>query len=256
MKRLSLMVLLSGVVIYSAYAIPGIDGEISAGFVKQDIDGWINYQGTDADVDKDLNIDSENSFFIRAKLEHPIPLLPNLKLSYTRMRFSGDGTVSDTFRFGNITVNYNERVQTKLDLDHYDIVLFYNLPFVKLLPMIDAEIGINARIIDFYAWVKRVSTGEEESVSFLVPIPMLHGSLEVSPFSFLSILAEANGIAYQGNHYYDILGELRIKPFKTLPVDLFIGVGYKYEKLKLDDIEDTSADIKIKQPYVQAGIMF
>ncbi|WP_457639770.1 TIGR04219 family outer membrane beta-barrel protein [Persephonella sp.] len=239
-----------------AFAVPGVDGEISAGYIKQDIDGWIKYKGDSADVDKDLNIGKENSFFVRAKLEHPIPILPNIKLQYTRMRFSGDGTVKRTFTFGNITVNVNERVQTKLDLDHYDFVMFYNLPFINVLPMVDAELGLNVRVIDFYAKVRRVSTGEEDSTSFVAPIPMLHGSLELSPISFISFLVEGNGIAYQGSHYYDFSGEVRVKPLQTLMVDVFIGIGYKYEKLKIDDISDTSADVKVKQPYIQAGLLF
>ncbi|NPA16834.1 TIGR04219 family outer membrane beta-barrel protein [Persephonella sp.] len=256
MKKTAGLLLAGGFLFSSAMAVPAVDGELSAGYIKQDIDGWINYKGDSADVDSDLNIGTENSYFIRAKLEHPIPILPNIKLQYLRMRFSGDGTVSRTFTFGNITVNVDERVRTKLDLDHYDFVLFYNLPFINALQVIDAEFGLNVRVIDFYAWVQRVSTGEEDSVSLTLPIPMLHGSLELKPLSFISFLVEANGIAYQGNHYYDVSGEVRLKPIRTLVLDVFVGLGYRYEKLKIDDIDDTSADIKVKQPYIQAGILF
>jgi len=245
-----------GIIPCSAYAVPGIDGEISAGYIKQDISGWVNYKGTEADIDNDLKIGTENSFFIRAKLEHPVPLLPNIKLMYERMRFSGDGRVQRSFTFGNVTVNVNERVQTKLDLDHYDIVLFYNLPFINMLQVIDGEVGLNIRVIDFYGKVRDVDQNQEDSTSFLVPIPMLHGSLEIKPVDLFSFLIEANGIAYQGHHYYDVSGELRIKPVKTPVANLFIGFGYKYEKLKIDDIDDTSADIKIKQPYAQLGLLF
>ncbi len=245
-----------GIISFSAYAVPGVDGEISAGYIKQDISGWVKYQGNEVDVDNDLKIGSENSFFVKAKLEHPIPLLPNIKLMYERMRFSGDGRVQRSYTFGNVTVNVNERVQTKLDLDHYDFVLFYNLPFINLLQVVDGEIGINIRVIDFYGKVRNVDRNQEDSTSFLAPIPMLHGSLEIKPVDLFSFLIEANGIAYQGHHYYDVSGELRIKPVRTLLANLFVGLGYKYEKLKIDDIDDTSADIKIKQPYAQVGLLF
>ena len=246
----------AGIISFSAYAIPGIDGEISAGYIKQDISGWVKYKGSEADVEDDLKIGSENSFFVKAKLEHPIPLLPNIKLMYERMRFSGDGKVQRSYTFGNVTVNVNDRVQTKLDLDHYDLVLFYNLPFINMLQVVDGEIGLNIRFIDFYGKVRDVDQNKEDSTSFIAPIPMLHGSLEIKPVDLFSFLIEANGIAYQGHHYYDISGELRIKPVRTPAFDLFVGLGYKYEKLKIDDIDDTSADIKIKQPYAQAGLMF
>ncbi|SNZ10542.1 outer membrane protein [Persephonella hydrogeniphila] len=246
----------AGIISFPAFAVPGVDGEISAGYIKQDISGWVDYKGTEADIEDDLKIGDENSFFIRAKLEHPIPILPNLKLMYERMRFSGDGTVNKSYTFGDVVVNVNDRVQTKLDLDHYDFVLFYNLPFINFLQVIDAELGLNIRVIDFYAKVRDVTRNKEDSASFVVPIPMIHGSLEIKPVDLFSVLVEANGIAYQGHHYYDVAGELRIKPIQTAVADLFIGLGYKYEKLKIDDIDDTSADIKIKQPYAQIGLIF
>ena len=256
MKKAAGLLFLSSAIFYSSLAVPGVDGEISAGYMKQKISGWVQYEGDRADIKDDLNIGDKNSYFIRAKLEHPIPLLPNIKLQYTRMRFTGDGTVTKSYTFGNITVNVNDRVQTKLDLDHYDIVLFYNLPFINMLQIIDAEVGLNIRVIDFYAKVRDVSQNREDSTSFLAPIPMLHGSLEIKPVGFFSLLVEANGIAYQGSHYYDITGELRIKPIRNILADFYIGGGYKYEKLKIDDIDNTSADVKIKQPYLTAGILF
>ncbi|MDQ7056028.1 MAG: TIGR04219 family outer membrane beta-barrel protein [Persephonella sp.] len=256
MKKAVGLLFLSSAIFCSSFAVPGIDGEISAGYMKQKISGWVQYKGDRADIKDDLNIGDKNSYFIRVKLEHPVPLLPNIKLQYTKMRFTGDGTVTKSYTFGNITVNVNDRVQTKLDLDHYDAVLFYNLPFINIFQIIDAEIGLNIRVVDFYAKVRDVTGNIEDSTSFLAPIPMLYGSLEIKPAGFLSLLVEANGIAYQGSHYYDITGEVRIKPIRNILADFYIGGGYRYEKLKIDDVDNTSADVKIKQPYISAGILF
>ncbi|NPA12621.1 MAG: TIGR04219 family outer membrane beta-barrel protein [Aquificae bacterium] len=257
MKKLLSALLTGGLFVSSASALPMVNGEISAGFIKQDIDGWVQYEGDKIDVDDDLNMGTENSFFLRAKLEHPIPLLPNIKLQYTKMRFEGDGTVSKDYKFGFITITASDRVKSKLELDHYDVVLFYNLPFINATQVFDAEVGLNVRIIDFYVWVRDETRNQEDEKSLVVPIPMLHGALTTKlPLIPVSLLVEASGIAYQGNHYYDIAGEIRYKPFRNLVADLFIGVGYKYEKIKIDDVDDTSADIKIKQPYFQVGLSF
>jgi len=256
MKKTAGLLLVSGLLFSPSMAVPAVDGEISAGYIKQDISGWIQYKGDSADIDSDLNIGDESSYFIRAKLEHPVPVLPNIKLQYLRMKFTGDGTVNRTYTFGDVSVNVNDRVRTKLDLDHYDFVMFYNLPFIEALQVVDVEFGLNIRVIDFYAWLRDDTINEEDSISLTLPIPMLHGSVELKPVSFVSFLVEANGVAYQGNHYYDVTGEVRLKPVRTLAVDLFIGLGYRYEKLKIDDVDDTSADVKVKQPYIQAGILF
>ncbi|WP_051654706.1 TIGR04219 family outer membrane beta-barrel protein [Persephonella sp. IF05-L8] len=255
MKKLFFIALSSIFTVSSAIAVPGVDGEISAGYIKQSIDGSGRYKGNDISVDE-LGLSDENSFFLKAKIEHPIPILPNIKLMYERMRFEGVGTVKNNYTFGNITITVNDRVYSKLRLDHYDAVLFYNLPFINLTQILDAEFGLNIRVIDFYAKVKDLTTGDEDSTSLTIPIPMIHGAIEFKPVGYFSILVEGNGIAYGGHHFYDITGELRIKPVQTLMAKPFIGIGYKYEKLKIDDIDDVSANIKIKQPFVEAGILF
>jgi len=253
MNKTAGSLLLSGF-LFSSMAVPLFNGELSAGYIKQDPEGWVKYKGTPADVDTDLKIGSESSFFVKGKLEHPIPLLPNVKLQYVRMNFSGDGEVQDSFTFGDITVAFNEKVKTKLDMDHYDFILFYNMPIINILPMVDVEFGLNVRVIDFYAEVQ--TSTAKDSVSFTAPIPMLHGSIELKPVGFVSFLLESNIITFQGSSYYDLAGEVRFKPLRTLIMDLFIGIGYKYERLKIDDIEDVSTDIKIKQPYIAAGVLF
>ncbi|NPA58182.1 MAG: TIGR04219 family outer membrane beta-barrel protein [Aquificae bacterium] len=256
MKKTAGVLLASGFLFSSALSVPAVDGEISAGYLWQNIDGWVKYKGDSVDVDDELNLGDENSFFLRAKLEHFVPLLPNLKFQYLRMRFEGDGTVNRTITFGDITVNASDRIYSKLELDHYDFVFYYDLPFIGLLQVVDVELGLNLRLVDFYAWGKSGTTGEEDSVSFVAPIPMLHGAVELKPIDLVSVLVEANGIVFQGHHYYDFSGELRLKPFRTPALDFFVGVGYKYEKLKIDDIDDVSTDLKVKQPYIVAGMLF
>lgn len=256
MKKAISAFLFSGILSTFANAVPIIDGEISAGYIKQDISGWIQYKGDKIDVEKDLRLGNENSYFVKLKLEHSVPILPNLKFQFLNMSFSGTGKVSKNFTFGNITVNVNNRVHTDLDMDHYDIILFYNLPFISISHILDAELGLNVRVVDFYAKVKDLDTGYEDSKSGTIPIPMLHASVEFKPISYFSILAEGNGVAYEGSSFYDITGELRIKPFRSTVVDLFLGLGYKYEKIKIDDISDVSSDIKIKQPFIEAGVLF
>jgi outer membrane protein len=232
-----------------------IEGEISAGYIQQKPSGWVQYKGDQVDVKDDLKIGDEDSYFFRAKLEHPVPVLPNVAFQYVKTDFSGSGRVTKVFRYGNRLVANN--VYSNIKMDHYDVTLFYNLPFVGLATagVLDVEFGLNVRVLDFKAHVK--SSDVDETASVTAPIPMIYGAIEISPISLLSIKAEGKGVAYNGNSYYDLSGELRIKPI-TIPlaVDFFIGLGYRYERFKIDDIDDVSADIKIKQPYVTAGLLF
>ncbi|WP_457641474.1 TIGR04219 family outer membrane beta-barrel protein [Persephonella sp.] len=240
-------------------AVPMIEGEVSAGYIQQKPSGWVQYKGDQVDVKDDLKIGDEDSYFFRAKLEHPVPLLPNIAFQYVKMDFSGTGRITKSFRYGNKVVTVGDTVYSNIKMDHYDVTLFYNLPFVGLATagILDIEFGLNVRVLDFKANVKTETSAIDETASVTAPIPMIYGAIEISPISLLSIKAEGKGVAYNGNSYYDLSGELRIKPI-TIPlaVDFFIGLGYKYERLKIDDIDDVSTDIKIKQPYVTAGLLF
>ncbi len=238
-------------------AVPLFEGEISAGYIKQKPSGWVQYKGDQVDLKDDLSIGDENSYFFKAKLEHPVPVLPNIALQYMKMDFSGTGTITRSFRYGNQVFTVGDTVESNVKMDHYDITLFYNLPFVGLATagILDVEFGLNVRVLDFEARVK--SSTLDETASATVPVPMLYGSIEISPVSLISVKAEGRGIAYGGHSYYDLNGEIRIKPITVpLAVDLFLGVGYRYERFKIDDIDDISADIKIKQPYITAGLLF
>ncbi|WP_456400091.1 TIGR04219 family outer membrane beta-barrel protein [Persephonella sp.] len=238
-------------------AVPLFEGEVSAGYIKQKPSGWIQYKGDEVDVKDDLKLGDEDSYFLKAKFEHPVPVIPNIAVQYVKKEFTGNGRISKVFRYGNQVVVIGDNIYTNVKLDHYDITLFYNLPFVGLASagMLDVEVGLNVRVIDLKAHVKTSNVDETASVN--APIPMVYGAIEVSPVNLISILFEGRAIAFSGHSYMDLNGELRIKPI-TVPmaVDFFIGLGYRYERLKLDDLDDVSTDLKITQPYINAGVLF
>ncbi len=241
-----------------ASAVPLLDGEISAGYIKQSPSGWVQYKGDQVDIKDDLKIGDEDSFFVKAKIEHFIPILPNIYLQFTKMNFNGDGRVKNDYTFGNVTVSVDDRVITDLKLDHYDVGFFYNLPFLNSISIgtIDAEAGIYIRVIDFKARVENKTRNTVDETSATVPIPLLYLGISISPFGNVSINGEGKAITYDGNYYYDIQGEVRFYPISIGVGKPFVSAGYRYEKLKLDDIDDTSADIKIKQPFISAGFSF
>ncbi len=249
-KELTLGALLLSVGI--ANAIPLFDGEFTVGVVQQKPDGWLKYKGTTVDLRKDLGFDDKTKFFAKAKLEHPIPLLPNIYLQYMPMEFKGDRTTA--FQFDNKVFAGN--IHTEVQLDHYDIGLYYNVPMVSAMTsgVFDAEVGLVVRIIDFK---EKVSDGTKTSTAdFTAPIPMLYGSISINPVDLLSVVVEGKGITYNNNYYYDFSGEVRLSPFNAVVMKPFISLGYKIERLRIDDVSNVYGDIRIKQPYISMGINF
>ncbi len=251
MKKI--MILLAGMTSLS-FAIPGINVDISAGYMRQDPSGNIRYQGDSIDIENDLGLGAENKPFLRAKLE--IPIVPNLYVQYVPMEFTG--RKQNTVTYGGRQLS--GQLDTTVKLDRYDIGLYYNIPVGTLVSLgtlgmlsVDPEIGINIRVLNFEGSITGEVAGERETVSktLTFPVPMAYGGLGIK-VGRVKLLGEIRYISYQGSTYYDWIGEFRIKPVPFI----YVGAGYREEKVKLEDVDDVYSDITIKGPYAVVGISF
>jgi len=234
--------------------------EVGAGYFRQEPSGDLAYKPLSSidklDIEKDLGYDSETRPFVRLKAEMPL-LLPDIYLFVTPIRFEEAGAKTRNFTFGDFTFDVSVPFDSKVQMDLYDICLFYPLPLLEgaTLKTINVEIGLNARIIDFYAEVsgRDITSGllQTQKVNETIPVPMIYAGLQLNPVDFLSIEAEGRGIAYSSNHYYDVIGRIKIKPFGPL----FIAGGYRYSDIKID-YSDIEASVKLSGPFVEAGVIF
>jgi len=233
--------------------------EAAVGMWRQSPSGDLGYKVVSdndrLDLEDDLNYDTENRVFGRVKADLPL-FLPNVYLVATPMEFEGDGSKTFNFQFGDTTFNVNFPFTSRVQLDHYDVALYYSLPFLKTATMgkLNAEIGINARIIDLEAEVSgRDLTGNTvtESESFTLAVPMIYAGVQISPIDLVALEVEGRGIAYNSNHYYDFIGRLKVKPFGPV----FIAGGYRMEEIKIDH-SDVEVSIKFAGPFLEAGVQF
>ena len=252
MKKLSLSILISTGIVGTSFAVPLIDLKAGAGYVNLSPSGWVKYKGTEVDVKDDLHWG--NSGNINAYIQLGLPVLPNIKVEYLPTKYDGTGKVSKTFTFGGIGFTATDNVYSKLDLKQYYISLFYNLP----VPIITPRIGLTVDYLDGNTYVKSLTTNIEREASFKAPIPMVYLGVNAGlPGIPVEVDVEAKGIAYQGNSLIDIKA---IGMFKIVGIpmvgSLYIGAGYRYQRLKLDDIDGLYSDIKFKGLFGEVGVEF
>jgi len=134
------------------------------------------------------------------------------------------------------------------------LTLTYGVPFLGTLTAgkIDLNWGINVKVIDGYAKVVDVTKNLSESKSATIPVPMLHLDGAIRPISKVGVEFSGNWIGYSGSQFYDLTGELKVYPVSRL----FVGFGYRYQRLKIDDISDISSDVKVKGAFAEAGFTF
>ncbi len=210
-----------------------------AGSWQSDYDGQA---GKPALTLKELGVQEHHNNYFYVAIEHPIPLLPNIKLSHTNISSAQTGTITKSFTLGDTTYAANEKVSTDFDLSHKDATLYYEI----LDNWINLDLGVTARKFDGYA--RSNSTTANENIAIDQTLPMVYGKIQFDlPFTGLSAGVEANYASYQDNALNDYTAKFSYL-FDAF-VDVGVDVGYRKMTLKVSD-NDLEADMTLKGPYM------
>ena len=221
-----------------------VGGELNVGYYQHTPSGTLQYQGDSIDLKDDFKWKQESDVFAKLYLEHPVPLLPNIKLGYSSFGHSGSGVLTKNITFANQTYAVNSKVDSTFDLDMYDITFYYEIVDIGF----DLDLGLNIKYLD--GSVSAVDKVErlDESTTFNVPVPMLYAKARVPvPTTDIDFQVEGNYISYSSNQFYDIEAGVRY----TLALGLGIEGGYKAMKIKLDDVNDMNLDSTFSGAYAK-----
>jgi outer membrane protein len=249
----------------SSKAGPIIDFEVSIGAIQQKPSGYVSYKAESdndrIDVKNDARLGDKTKPWVKFKLEHPTPVIPNIKLAYMPMKFDGSGVLTRDINWGGRRYQANADFNLSVKLDRVDTTLYYNLPFIKTATAgkLDVELGLNVRTVMFDGKLSGTTTGGQrvtEGESIILLIPMGHLAAEIRPISLVSLVGELNYMGYKNiAYYYDYVAGLRLNPPVRTPLKPFVEVGYRHEKLKID-VQDVKADLNIKGLYGLVGVRF
>ncbi len=198
---------------------------------------------------KSLGMDEEDNNYYYIALEHPVPIIPNIKLQKMDITSEQTATIYQSFTIDGTTfivdpINGTE-VASDFDLSHMDIVLYYEL----LDNWVNLDVGLNIRKFDGH--VTAVSEFTSESVDLDEAIPMIYAKAQFDlPLTGFSVGLEGNAINYEDNRLTDYSAKLQYMFDSAL--DIGLEVGYREMSLEVD--EDVTADIQLKGPY--AALLF
>lgn len=232
-------VLLVGLMVPVVCGADTLGIRVGADYWRYDIDGSVRFKTRDStndiDVNEDLGYDDDSLTHLYAILEHPLPFLPNVKLSRTAIDTSANGRLSKTVVFGDVTFQANEDVSSDVDLKLTDITFYYRV----LDNIANIDLGLNAMYLDSQGRITgSVSGTERADISGWVPKAFAGVGVDL-PFTGLSVGADGSAVKYKGSHFYDYT--LRVS--YTTPWYVGIDAGYRKMKLDLDDFDDSFADL-------------
>lgn len=204
--------------------------------------------GSLIDTEDTLRLDDDTTSTVYIAVEHAIPLMPNVRIAFTDMKYAGDTLLSEDVTFEDTTFSAGDRINSDLDFSHNDVTLYYEL----LDNVVSLDAGINVRIFD--GAVKLSSpTVENATISLDEAIPMLYAAVRADlPLSGLYAAAEGSFVSVGGNEMQDLTAKVGY----TIAGGFGVEGGYRVLRLNLEDINDLDSDVSADGAYASATFHF
>lgn len=188
-----------------------------------------------------FGFDSEPQSHIYAAFEHPVPLIPNVRLARTTFDTAGDALLSNQFTLGSINYNANTNVATTLDLTSTDHILYYE---VLDNDLVSIDLGFNGKQIKGTIAANDTDTGVDSFQGISGFVPMLWSKIEVGlPLTGLGIYAEGSYLAVNDSKVSDLQAAITYTLADSLLVDMIFQLGYRRATLELDDFDDIDSNL-------------
>lgn len=183
----------------------------------------------------DLNYSDDTGNVFYVAFEHPIPLLPNIKLQQSEIEISGR---ADGFSYSGLA--FPAGAKTTTDLSHTDATLYYEL----LDNIVSLDLGLTARRFDG-SFTASGSTGFIPSPSLYKTdiddtVPLVYASFRADlPLTGLHATFEGNGIKFEGDQIFDYTAKIAYESSLGLGAELGIrDMDIQYDNGR-DDIDIT-----------------
>lgn len=207
-----------------------------------------DYSGNAGDPSIDVNslgLEETDSNYFYIALEHPVPIIPNIKVQKVDISSQQTARIDRTFTIDGTTFTVGSEVESDFDLSHMDFVLYYEV----LDNWVNLDLGVNVRKFDGYVTAENEFTNDSVDLDEAIPMLYIKAQFDL-PLTGFSAGLEGSGISYDGNRLTDYSAKIHYM-FDSV-MDLGLEVGYREMSLKID--EDVTADVQLKGPY--AAVLF
>ncbi len=216
------------------------------------VDAWYmessGQLGDSSDSMQEFNLDDDNKVSFSIALEHPIPVLPNLRIRTHDLSTSGDTTLNETFTFDDVTFATNTTVTTEFDIQNTDITLYYE---VFDNDVVSFDLGLTGKYLDGEISIRSEEVDLNASQSFKGIVPLLYGALEIGvPATGLSFFGELSALSIKDHTLQDYQAGVAYSFVDNLAVDVLVRAGYREFSLELDDLDNVFADWSFNGPFL------
>lgn len=246
--RITSIAIFSSMVLASPLAVADVIGiGANVSYWHSELSGTAAKGSDQVDVEDDLDLSSDDNVNLTAMFEHPIPLIPNVRLNYTSIAQSGNGNIG-TDGFDDIPAGVP--VDSDLDIDQIDLTLYYEV----LDNWVNLDGGLTIRRLDGELKIQdrgNLSPQPLSKTEVDAFIPMVYVSARFDlPFTGVSVGVEGNGISYSGDSVFDATA------YAQYDMSLLrLQAGYRQMNIDYEDGNDT-LDVELGGPFISAGVDF
>jgi hypothetical protein len=219
--------------------------ETTIGGVYQDfsLSGNVQSNGTSIDVENTLGIQDDTTIggFLRMDGDKH-----HLWFRYLSADYSGDTTLAVDIQFQGQTFTATSRVTSAFEYDHFELQYHYDLlnrTHFSVSPLFKVD------LYDAKVQIQDSTNILNESYSQSIPVPTLGINIRVDPNEYFHFYAQANGIAFDDNSFFEYQAVIGITPLQYISLEF----GYLKKSIEYNDAVDI---IDIEEDGWFAGVAF
>ncbi len=250
MKK-NLTALACAVILTSALTADVLKVEMGVGAWAQTPNGKMTYTesgstGVDTSSEKE-----QTQAYVWALLKHPVPIIPNLRLEYVGIE--NVGTAIGTFKEFSASGG-----KTSLEMTQFDVIPYYNI--LDNTAWITLDLGLDLKVTELKYQADGVvvpgvtDTSYSDSATVVIPLLYVRGRVEI-PSTNIGLEADVKYVSYSSNTIYDARAKIDYTLDFIPVIQPAIEVGYRIQKIKLEDDSAGSANVDLEFSGVYAGLM-
>jgi len=219
-----------------------------AGSWLQDYHGEIASGITEVDVEDDLAIGEQQNNVFYIAIEHPVPVLPNVRVAYARFEAQDRSALDRTIDFNGVIFPDGTDIESLVDMTQGDAVFYYEL----LDNVLSLDLGVAARYVDGEMEISSAGDSSRAEFSAWIPLGYARARIEL-PFTGLFIGGEALGLGYNDESMTDANAQIGWHS----PYGVGIELGYRWYTAQLENHGDLdSAEVDVSGPFAALNVHF
>lgn len=224
----------------------------------------------EADTLIDANFSKEQQVNYFLAVQHPYPLLPNVRIASTNLETAGQTTLTQAFSFANKTFAVGDTVVARFQVSYIDYTFYYELFDDET---VSVEAGLTARDFNGEVSVGQASDNSDNTCNDPNPSPdrpcndetsLASGKIntnKIKPMLYLasqinvlhtdiSLFANADILVMADDTLSDYQVGARYPLLKSSVGDLHLNLGYRTVNMEFDDFNKLATDVSFKGVFV------